>query len=202
LGHGGRRADIVATMGPLVRVVEAKTSFSSALLEQAWAWLPYANMVDIAVPLRKKREDIGGHRLLEHIRVLKGIGRFSIEVSRGYKCGDETLVHYSGGKLFRVPTDRLRMILESQPESGWGEAGNARGEYYTPWKDTCRRWERYVRQHPGCSLKEAMDACGHHYGKDSTARACMSRWLSENKVSGIRVVRDGRLIKLHPEEKQ
>ena len=53
-----RRADIVATMGRRVMVVETKLSLSAAVVGQAFQWRPYAHWVVVAVPFASR--DAGG----------------------------------------------------------------------------------------------------------------------------------------------
>lgn len=48
LGYSGNRADIVATMGPTVWVIEAKLGVSLAIIDQALAWRGYAHQISIA----------------------------------------------------------------------------------------------------------------------------------------------------------
>ena len=65
------RADIVATCGRLLAVVEMKTSLSFELLYQAQRWRGVAHLVWVAVPMAKASD---GRRMAEHCFAQEGIG--------------------------------------------------------------------------------------------------------------------------------
>jgi len=189
---GEGRADIVARLGPLVRVVETKLSLSSALVEQAYWWRPYANYIHVAVPVQRRSRQTKGRHVMKVLLDHLGIGLLEVNDYGGVV---ETVKAQLRRKIFPRLGDALCDEFKI-----WGEAGNANNEYYTPWRDTCKRWARYVKMHPGCSLKKIMDECGHHYRADSTARSSMSLHIREGRVGGVRIEREGRLIRLYPDE--
>jgi hypothetical protein len=40
----------------------------------------------------------------------------------------------------------------------------------------------------------------HHYGSDNTAISSLAKWIEDGKVPGIRMEREGRALKLYPQE--
>ena len=57
MGNGGPVADIVARLGNLYWVVECKTKFGLAVMDQAHGWLGYAHLVSVAVPVLHRSGD-------------------------------------------------------------------------------------------------------------------------------------------------
>lgn len=189
---GGPRADIIGLQGPLVRVVEVKTSFTAAVVEQAYHWLGWAHFVHIAVPAGKRSAHRHtGRWVLERFCRDHGIGIIKVRDSSWSKKREFNVEEDVRAQLHRKAlADRVRKAV--QPEhKRWGKAGNADHAYWTPWRGTCEAWRRYVEKHPGCGLKELIEEAGHHYHCDSTARSCMARYLRSGVVPGISV-RQGR----------
>jgi len=63
--------------------------------------------------------------------------------------------------------------------------------------------QRVVQGQPGIHLNAAMGKISHHYNSDSTAKASISRYLQMNTniVKGVRCEREGRCLRLYPQEK-
>lgn len=55
-----------------------------------------------------------------------------------------------------------------------------------------------VNREPGIALREALAQVHHHYRTDSTARACLAKWILGGSVPGVRLERDGKRLVLHP----
>jgi hypothetical protein len=189
--------DIVATQGPVVRVIECKMSLTVSLIDQALRHKFYAHYVHVATPRKiKRRPSVALERLLRH----EGIGhleidRFSMRGESGYYISEVRKARLDRKALTRSITDYLK-----EEHKSWAAAGNSDNKYYTPWRGTCERWRKYVESHPGCSLKEIISAMGHHYSSDSTAKSCMSTLIIEGKVKGITHRRgDRNKILLYPE---
>lgn len=188
--HGGGRADIVALRGPLVRVVEVKTSFTAALVEQAWNWIWWAHYVHVAVPSHKVTRHVPGRAVLRRFCRDNGIGIFDVREQgwREIKIGVREL---EPARIMRTAkADMFRDTIRPEHKY-YGKAGNADNRYWTPWRDTCERWRRYIEKNPGCSLKELVEKVGHHYSSDSSAKSNMARYLRDGIVKGV-VVRRGK----------
>jgi hypothetical protein len=53
-------------------------------------------------------------------------------------------------------------------------------------------------EHPGCSMKEALDNIETHYASKASARSSMVVWIERGKVPSVRLERDGRRLILKP----
>ncbi len=192
----GSRADIVATSGFIVRVVEVKTSLTAALVEQAWGWKPWAHYVHIAVPKPKIRHRVPGRSVLLSFCLAHGIGIFHVQKREPrWSEQDERKSKFEIKEAEMAKLNRKALAAHFRnairPEhKNWGRAGNADNKYYTPWRGTCEAWRAYIKQHPGCSIKELVDKVGHHYQSDSTARSCMSGYLRNGTIPGVEVRRN------------
>lgn len=190
----GPRADIIATLGHLVRVIEVKTSFTAAVVEQAWHWIRYAHFVHIATP---KRRLVAGGRILNHFCRDHGIGRLTVG-SVGWPRNTISVVESLGASLNRSAQATVIKGCLRPEHKTWGKAGNADNKYFTPWRLTCETWTEYVEAHPGCTIKELIENAEHHYSSDSTARSCAAQYINNRSIPGIIARFDGRKIILYP----
>lgn len=188
----GAIADIVAIQRGLVWVIEAKKSLGFAVLSQAHAWLPYAHFISVAVPQVKRshRE----HRFLWETSRHYGIGVF--HVNPNIHCVDfgvDTVINPRLNRRcgYKYITDSL-----TEHHKTFARAGNAEGQHWTPFQQTCREISTYVREHPGATLKELIANITTHYRCDSTARSCLAHWIRKGVVKGITATREGRRLKL------
>lgn len=203
----GATIDIVATRGPLLRVVECKMSFTSAVIEQAWRHRHYAHLVHIATPVTWRTTK--GRTILVKAMQHLGIGHLEANSHDDY----DFRLHESKG-VVREVHERYRSRFERraaahliraklcEEQKTFAPAGNANGLRFTPWKATCKRWAEYVALHPGCTLKEIVAEAEHHYLSDASAKISMARWIQDGHVKGIQIERDGRLIRLYPVEEK
>jgi hypothetical protein len=181
----GATADIVATRGPVIHVIECKMSLSLSLLGQALGWLGMANQVSVAVPQPRNRAR-GGIDLVRRL----GLGYIEAAPS-GY-------VRAFGSPSFLRRIDgRLRASLCEQHKT-FAEAGNAKGHRFTPFANTRRQLEGLVRDNPGVSMKDAIDAIQHHYSSDKAARATLSQWIRKGVITTIEARKEGRALRLYP----
>lgn len=192
-----RTADIVAVNGHLLWVIEVKKSLSLALLEQALRWRGYANYISIATPrpTRHTRGEDAARLFVKHF----GIGRLSIRRRSMLDNVDQVVPP----QLSRRRRDTLKDCLNEHHKT-YAQAGNAEGKRWTPFRQTCMELQRVVYAQPGIHLKEAIDKTRHHYHSDSTARACISKYLQMNTniVRGVRCEREGRYLRLYPNEEE
>ena len=192
--HKSRVADIVATQGPLLWVVETKVVFGLNAIEQAHRWLGQANYVSIGVPWFADRSGFKA-LLLKHL----GIGLLTasqplMNVSEVWQIEEKVKP-----SLNRRPWQGLRKTLCPEHQT-WAKAGNARSERYSPFKATSRSVADFVRQHPGVTFKEMLAQVSTHYQSSATARSSLKYWIERGKVPGVRLQQDGRLLKLYPVE--
>ena len=170
-------ADIVAVQGPLVWVIEVKCSFGFSVLDQANHWKGHANLISVATPpspadLHLKRKILG----------LMGIGWLGIysDYAGGLRV-EERYPPYFHRKISKTITSALR-----EEHKTWAMAGNNSSERFTPFKKTCMDILIYIKNHPGCGIKEIVNNVPTHYRSHSTARACLSMWVQQGKVPGVK----------------
>ena len=171
--RAGPIADIVAEQQGRVWVIEVKKSMSLKLLSQAFKWVCWANWVSIAVPYRRL-SDVAG-------RFCEGEGIGIIQVC---SCAPPDVLVRAAPRLHRrLAATYLRDCL--CPEMQSSVAGSQAGGHVTLFKLTCERLHEYVAGHPKATMKAAVGGIGHHYAKDSTARACLARWIRHGCVPGL-----------------
>lgn len=128
-------ADIVVVNGPVVGVIEMKTSMTMTVLGQARRWLPYANLVWVAVP---KSNDYAYDGAL-WVCQSTGVGLFTV-TAPGYRSVDGGLVSEDVSPDFRrkrVRTEDLRRVLRPEHKT-FAAAGAPNGKVWTPFKATAQ----------------------------------------------------------------
>lgn len=190
---GSPIADIVATRGPLLWVIECKKTFGLDVLEQATHWTRYAHHVSVATPSPKERQvSTFKVQLLQAL----GIGQLHvIESYMGYSGVSENVPP----ALHRRIHFKLRDVLRDEHKTLVAAGGN-RGGYYTPFKGTCEEIRRYVARHPGTTLAETLKNIPHHYSSINSGKAALSHLIQGGKVPGLRLERQGKGLFLYVKE--
>lgn len=190
VGYAGIRADIVGRRGDHVWVIETKLSLSLKLLEQATEWIRYANFVSIALPHSKGRNRSRFLRMiLQHV----GVGYLNVrEKDPKYGVATWQVPRFNR----KVQGRRLLEILDVH--ENWVKAGSTDGGYWTPFRETARELARFVKEHPGCTMKDAVDGIEHHYAHDKSAVSNLRGYLSDGVIKGIRIEEEGRTWRLFP----
>lgn len=196
-GFGGV-IDIVARQGARVTIVELKLRLGLKVIDQAWRWSDRAHLTYAAVPYADSpRSEFGfACRVAE---------KFGVGVL-GVRPGIPDVLPPEVQELARPRFNRRPILLDrllarlTEQHRTYAEAGNADGRRWTSFRATCTEMAAYVAQHPGASIREVMANVKHHYRTPATARSSMAQWLTAGKVPGIRLEREGRLIKLYPSE--
>lgn len=185
-GAYGSRADIVAVRGPLLYVVEVKSTLGLAVIGQARGWLHQANYVGVAVPSgRRHSED---RLCAERILWEWGIGLLKVALPAWSGDGTRVTEEIPPRLWRRIPvgrTSRLRGMLCEETRT-FALAGNAEGKFWSAFKATISEVQRAVRENPGLTTKELIGAIQHHYSSDSTARSTLLHWLWRGKIPGVR----------------
>jgi hypothetical protein len=180
-GAGAARADIVATRGPLLGVVECKLTLSMALLEQCRSWARYAHVTWAAVPWCSP-------------------SALQLDVCELVGCGLVSFGRFSdsGGSVKRAPPLRRRVDHEFMRRYlGEAEAATTPGSvsFATPFTATCTRLRALVRAQGGrIPVKEAIGQLEHHYSSPACARSSLISRAEAGVVDGVRVVREGRAV--------
>ena len=188
VARGDPIADIVAVQGRLVWIVECKTTLSLGLMAQAANWRIYGHYVSVAVPPVPRNR---GRVFAENILRDHGIGL----IEAYDECSERI-----PPRLNRKPwVKRFRESLNDRHLT-YAPAGNAEGRRWTPFQETCDQIRCEVRNTPGITLKELMGRITHHYSTSATARSCIAKWAQAGVIRGVRCERDGRIIRLYPQE--
>lgn len=181
-------ADIVAVMGGRLWVIETKTSMSLSVMAQAHRWQPYAHWVSVGVPYNS------GHGFPQKICQHFGIGIVRVKMTEAsYRHSD--VIETLPAQLHRRALIKNWRFHEEQKT--YAVAGNNNGSHWSPYKQTCSAIVSYVKDHPGCCLKEVVENIRHHYASRSGAKQCLSYWAQAGKVPGIRCDRDGRYLRFY-----
>lgn len=180
-GGGAARADIVATRGPVVSVVETKLSLSLALMEQCFDWKRHAHTVWAAVPYPKRGYVSGfSKRTLESL----GIGLLCVT-----RHGEVRVL--ARPEFRRKVTSALRDSLV-EGHKDFTPGSNSR-RFLTPFKITCQDLRRILMLAGGeLPVKEAISQLKHHYANDASARSCLLKLAEKGVVEGVALRREGR----------
>lgn len=197
--------DIAARRGPIVWAVECKVRLNYDVIGQAKRWVPYVHRSLVAAP--------GTHWPLHPFdrKLLDDFGLGLLEVhqrDRHHEWGTErqqwnkdglAVLHRIDARLNRRPEAGLINRLREGHRT-MGQAGQSGGERWTVWKSTCRDLREFVQEHPGCTIKEAVEGVPrHHYHSAAAARSSLLRWIKSEKVPGVRAEsEDGTHFKLYP----
>ena len=187
VGYGGKRADIVAVRGPVIAIVECKTSMSLRLLDQVCEWHGYAHIIIAAVPHCRRGQSV--FRLLKSI----GAGLWFVGQYDGVREDIAPRLNRSVPSAYRL----RKSLNEAQRSGACLPAGSNGGGYWTPFLGTCRAIAETVKAEPGISLREALAKAGHHYSSTKSALSSMPGLIHKGIVVGVRI-EDGRPPRLYP----
>lgn len=166
------RADVVGIRGPLLVVVELKTTLSLDLIEQAVNWIGKAHYIWVATPQTKSPQRMA-ERILRHY----GIGQVDVEYAlvsyQPMKYGWVAREGYIRPKLHRRITNELRDAITEEHKDGL-PGGHQGGGYVTNYSQTIGRVKRHLQhlrkstrahQTPGgwATVKEILDHVETHY---------------------------------------
>lgn len=187
-------ADIVATLGTIVCVCEAKLKLSFDVAAQIDGWKNLAHWRYVAVPKAKVESD--GRRLAMSYLRERGVGVMICHPGgRGFDPRVEVRHH---PHLFRR-ADAAALRAKLRPEhKTFAKAGSAHGRHWSDFKETSRSVHRFVAEHPGCSVGDLVAAIKHHYPHDRSARACLVHWGDRGSIDGVKVVRVGGKVTFQP----
>jgi hypothetical protein len=195
VGCGGKVADIVVTQGPLLGVVEVKTTLGLSVLEQCYHWRRYANLVWAATPWHKTRNWFAGRVAADYGIGLISVREWTLREERAFSVDENTKPD-----LRRRVDSRLRDSLRPEHASGdYADAGaiGAAGRY-TPFAATCSELRRIVAARPGVMLRDAVAEMRHHYHSAATARSSLAHWIRSGSVKGVELRLENRRLALYP----
>lgn len=189
LHSGGRIADVVAVMGPVVWVIELKLTFGFKVLEQVYQWMPSAHYVSVGIPSRRGRCGQFERKVLKH---------FGIGVLMGNQFRTEEDIAPKLNRHANVAKLKESLCEEQKTYASAGSSSGSHFRHLTPFKKTCLSLERYVTQNPGISLKTLLQNIDTHYLSPTSARSSLRRYLLDGVIDTVEVVREGRKIMLYP----
>lgn len=184
-GGGMPRADIVATKGEWLWVVEVKLTCSKVLVRQALRWLPYAHRVSVAIPVISgvaTDKAVGFRRTrVAELREL-GIGVF--EIAPGTHQSSRRWAEHGTRHSTDVHPERiLRLLHEDQRDA---DPGSQHG-FPTPFQRTCQALVASVQEQPGITVGDAVRSLtSHHYANDRSAISALTRFIRDHGIEGIR----------------
>jgi len=178
--------DIVAKCGSILWAIEVKLSLNLVVLGQAWCNTQYFHYSSIAVPKTNRKK---GALAADHFCRQNGIGIIYIGNNYlGKPYASENLSAHFHRKAF------TKYINLYEEQKTWAMAGNADGRAYTPFMGTKQQLIEYVKKHPGCPVREAMENINHHYHKLSTAMSCIRQWINKGVISELSLQNGGLYI--------
>lgn len=184
----GNVADIVATRADgIALVVETKAQFGITVLEQAYRWKEWATHVAIATPAGDPRGfiDTDLRRFMLHDL---GIGWYTV-----------TPRAVTSILRARQLNSAARIVDYLHPEQRtFAEAGNAKGQRFTPYQKWMRDVAAWVAEHPGKKPSQVVDAVPGPYGRRSAE--IIKATAIEGRIRGVRAERIGGIWRLYPSE--
>lgn len=186
----GPRADLVVVRADAsLDVVECKRAPTEVLLRQINRWGAHADRLWVCYepPRRGAVTQRWLHRFVtEGIGVVHIIGNAATVATE--PAQGQVLEHF-----------RARLVAALTPlHSKYGAPGNARSEFYSPFRHTCDNLRAAVFTTPGLTMREAVDLIAHHYSSDKVARSSLLAWIRNKKVRGVEARLDGRRARLYP----
>ena len=164
----GPIADIIAVQGPLVWVIECKTTLSLSVMEQASSW--HAHYRSVAIPCGRNRR-----ARLAAYKVAKQFFKVGVLSVTGGSVNQIAAPPYM--REHRKLALRIRDSLEPEHQT-YAEAGNAEGRYWTPYKRTIRDVQQFLGNHPGATMKEIQNEVGRaHYASPASCRGNLGKAL-------------------------
>lgn len=188
---GSSVADIVAVQGNIVWIIECKLSLSLELIGQAIEWIRIHKAHFISISIPKRRYETKGRYAAYDI--LKNYGIGMIEVPKLAEIRRQSVEP----RFYRKAAAKEVKDSLCDQQKYFALAGSQSG-YWTPFKKTCQVISRIVNRNPGITLKDLIDKSVHHYSTDKTARACISKYVRDGIIKGIRCEKDGKFLKFYP----
>jgi hypothetical protein len=178
-GGGSMRADIYCLKDGETISIETKMGMGLKVIEQAFRWRMNANFAYIAVPYKHKADY-----------------RFALEICRDYGIG--VIYYYPKNGQLEV---KILPALNSEPnnpklyeEQKDSIAGNAKSEFVTPFKLTCKQLIDYISVKGGkVGVKEAIRNIKHHYANDNSAENSLKKMVTLNVLEGVKLIRESKI---------
>jgi hypothetical protein len=183
------RADIVATRGPVIAVIECKRSISLDVLAQCQHWIRAAHQVYAAAPVVPRAKIDVLHSIVSTLRIgIIADKRVILTAPFNRKAPERAAL-------------RAALIPERASGSELVQAGSP-SKYWTAFGATRKCLIDIVTQQPGITMQHAVSRMkAHHYGSDRSAVAALLQHCRTGVIGGITTVRQGRQLLLYPAER-
>jgi len=192
----GAIADIVGLFNGRTWVIETKTSLSLKVMEQAYHWKPFSNLVSVAVPHGKRRSIEFPWKVLESF----GIGLIRVVESSNWVNHTSVPVweieELVRPQVNRRPGKHLKDSL-SEAHKTFAEAGNANKLRWSPFQQMCLDVRKFVEKNPGAGLKQIIDNVKTHYHSVQTAKGCIAKYVQMDVLKGVRSEKEGKVLRFY-----
>lgn len=188
-------ADIVATRGEQVAVVEAKLTLGLTVLGQAHRWKGRAHLVWVAVPayLARASRGIGGV-------ICAALGLGLLEVSAPWDEGDLGRIRVATEPKQDTGAGVSKLLAVLRPEhQTYAEAGSPTGHRWSKFRESERNLLGYVSAYPGELAKEVMGKIQHHW-RGKHPHASVLKLVRRGIIKGIRIEEHRAGVRLYPVE--
>jgi len=190
---GGSRADIVALRGRISWIIEVKAVASLSVVFQAARHIGAAHYISIAAP--KASFELAKVARWQRVGILR---------LRLLSPDAESLIveEEEAAPIHRhiAPARDVRKLVCPEHKTALAAGSPGGRGAWTPWRSTCCNLARYVREHDGCALKDAIAQIKHHYRTSSTAISCLHAQLRDGLVPSVRLGMAERPARLFTQE--
>jgi len=188
----------------IVWCIETKTSLSRKVFHQCQYHFMYADLVSVGVPTPQRPTDrIEKMKNHNENSLLRGesIGMIYIDPKTG-KCEEVLKSRNDQWPVRSKFHGSRRQYLLALPDKmrEYKAAGTPAGGVLTAFRETCDLIAVFVREHPGCTIKELVSGIDHHYSSDKGACStiCTRSDLISKKSRVLYKFENGRW-RLYPE---
>jgi len=200
------RADIVAVKDGTVWIVEVKAVLNLEILGQVSEWKGWAHRVSFAVPCGTRRSGWAtrgrglNHRQARVVRAVHemyGVGCLLVDM-KGRALDPSMRVHEEMAATHEAKPALAGVTTRSlmSEQKTFAKAGSS-GTYWTPFKRTCEDLRKYVWDHTGCGISEAVEHIETHYSSKSSAKTNLLTMVQTGVVPGVRAELVGRKYRLY-----
>lgn len=179
-----RCIDIVAIDNNISMAYEVKTTFNFKVLEQAIANRRHFNYSYICVP------NFFDSSFQEKLCEDYGIGLIMFSSDPRYEKF-QLRAHPKINRHARIKD--LKERLSEINKKAIPGSKNGESEKITAFGKTVESLCLYVRRNPGCTLKDTIENCSHHYSSNHAARACLSKWIRKGIIKDVSI-ENGRVL--------
>lgn len=177
-GGGSARLDIYCVKDGDTIAIETKMNMGLTVIDQAFNWVGRANRVYVALPYKKKSNLYFAREVCRNF----GIGIMLVNDPQYY--GHDFLMNeWLAPSVCESPTNPLKTYEEQK----LSVAGNARGEFVTPFSITRTSLVEYVKVNPGCSLSDAIKNIKHHYEHERSAKSSLKKLIIGGVIDEIKM---------------